>query len=50
MAILPCQATGRLPVVINWMKDDMLLDLNSSDYKNRYRQQSMGTLQISDLK
>nr|CAD2195935.1 unnamed protein product [Meloidogyne enterolobii] len=50
MAILPCQATGRLPVVINWMKDDMPLNLNSSDYKNRYRQQSMGTLQISDLK
>lgn len=50
MAILPCQATGRLPVTINWMKDDMPLNLNSTDYKNRYRQQSMGTLQISDLK
>jgi hypothetical protein len=48
MAILPCQATGRLPVLITWIKND--IPLNLSDYKNRYRQQSMGTLQISDLK
>jgi len=50
MAILPCQATGRVPAQITWLKNGQELDLNSTDNKGRYRQLSVGTLQISDLK
>lgn len=50
MAILPCQATGRVSVQISWLKDGRELDLESAENKGRYRQLSIGTLQISDLK
>jgi hypothetical protein len=50
MAIMPCQATGRVPAKITWLKDGLELDLNATDHKGRYRQLPVGTLQISDLK
>ncbi|KAL3095301.1 hypothetical protein niasHS_007400 [Heterodera schachtii] len=50
MAILPCQATGRVPVRITWLRDGKELDLDAMQHKGRYRQLPVGTLQITDLK
>lgn len=53
MAILPCQASGRIDPSITWFKDNEQLKLSSAenDYPtSRFRQLSTGTLQISYLK
>ncbi|KAK0397715.1 hypothetical protein QR680_002236 [Steinernema hermaphroditum] len=46
-AILPCQATGRIPPHISWLRNGrpMSFDL----YGGRYQQLNTGSLQISDL-
>jgi hypothetical protein len=50
IAIMPCQTTGRVAVKINWLKNGLEMDFNASDYKGRYRQLPVGTLQIADLR
>ncbi|KAI1732012.1 immunoglobulin i-set domain-containing protein [Ditylenchus destructor] len=53
MAVMPCQATSRVPAHITWLKDGQLLNITSGDQTDdgsRYRQLVTGTLQISDLK
>uniref|UniRef100_A0A914HZI1 Uncharacterized protein n=1 Tax=Globodera rostochiensis TaxID=31243 RepID=A0A914HZI1_GLORO len=50
MAILPCQATGRVPVRTVWLRDGKELGLDEIQHKGRYRQLPVGTLQITDLK
>lgn len=53
MAVLPCQASGRIDPSIAWFKDNEQLKFNSAgnDYSDsRFRQLSTGSLQISFLK
>ncbi|CAJ0583866.1 unnamed protein product, partial [Mesorhabditis spiculigera] len=45
-AILPCQASGRTPPSITWLKDGMTLEIATTD---RFSQHSSGSLQIADL-
>ncbi|CAJ0945089.1 unnamed protein product, partial [Mesorhabditis belari] len=45
-AILPCQAAGRTPPAISWLKDGIALDIGASD---RFSQHSSGSLQIAEL-
>lgn len=51
-ALLPCQATGNSPLLINWLKDGNnieLQDTKSSNYNERFRQLPSGSLQIFNL-
>uniref|UniRef100_A0A0N4Z9L2 Roundabout homolog 1-like n=1 Tax=Parastrongyloides trichosuri TaxID=131310 RepID=A0A0N4Z9L2_PARTI len=51
-ALLPCQASGSPPLVISWLKDGNIIELqNTKDpkYDERYRQLSSGSLQIFNL-
>lgn len=57
MAILPCQATSRLPTTIDWLKNGETLNLDGGggsqgdrESETRYRKLVTGTLQISDLR
>ncbi|TMS37275.1 hypothetical protein L596_004245 [Steinernema carpocapsae] len=46
-AILPCQASGRVPPHISWLRNGKVLNFDL--YVSRYTQLNTGSLQISDL-
>uniref|UniRef100_A0A0N5BC31 Roundabout homolog 2 n=1 Tax=Strongyloides papillosus TaxID=174720 RepID=A0A0N5BC31_STREA len=51
-ALLPCQATGNSPLVINWLKDGNVIELQDTknpSYDERFRQLPSGSLQIFNL-
>lgn len=51
-ALLPCQATGNSPLLINWLKDGNVIELQDTknpNYNERFRQLPSGSLQIFNL-
>lgn len=49
-AILPCQASGRTPPRIGWLKNGEPIALDDPALRTRYNQLATGSLQISDLR
>uniref|UniRef100_A0A183U2B7 Roundabout-like protein 2 n=1 Tax=Toxocara canis TaxID=6265 RepID=A0A183U2B7_TOXCA len=49
-AILPCQASGRVPPRIGWLKNGEPIDVNDPALESRFNQLATGSLRISDLR
>uniref|UniRef100_A0A915AF13 Roundabout n=1 Tax=Parascaris univalens TaxID=6257 RepID=A0A915AF13_PARUN len=49
-ATLPCQASGRTPPRISWLKNGEPIDVNEPALESRFIQLATGSLRISDLR